>query len=207
MLEKITVFEKIRFFIHIPSIFCNVQHADSEGTLLVDQDRLSMPTVTTMSSNPELKTALPGMIHNRQDHESSTGSLDDIKDSRLLQEEKAQSAEDRIGGENAEEEDLMGVEQVADFASSVLAAISCWRYRAKALLFDQITTVRVTYRFLFHVCKLAAATVHFVNRIPICCMLRLISAFAPTDLMLECSRCACMSHCMDITACMATNHT
>ncbi|XP_050989725.1 pleckstrin homology domain-containing family G member 3 isoform X1 [Labeo rohita] len=119
-----------------------LKHADSEGTLLVDQDRLSMPTVTTMSSNPELKTALPGMIHNRQDHESSTGSLDDIKDSRLLQEEKAQSAEDRIGGENAEEEDLMGVEQVADFASSVLAAISCWRYRAKALLFDQITTDR-----------------------------------------------------------------
>ncbi|XDV43782.1 hypothetical protein PO909_012192 [Leuciscus waleckii] len=36
----------------------------------------------------------------------------------------------------------MGVEQVADFASSVLAAISCWRYRAKALLFDQITTDR-----------------------------------------------------------------
>lgn len=143
----------------------------------MDKDHLSI-LPTTVSSNPELKTAVPGMIQNGQDHESSTGSLDD---SRL--EEKAKSAEDRIGGDNGEEEDLMGVEQVADFASSVLAAISCWRYRAKALLFDQITTVRVTYRFLFHVHNLAAAS---VQSHPICCMLRPISAFAPTDLMLKC---------------------
>ncbi|XP_016117046.1 pleckstrin homology domain-containing family G member 3-like [Sinocyclocheilus grahami] len=113
-----------------------LKHADSEGTLLVDKDHLSI-LPTTVSSNPELKTAVPGMIQNGQDHESSTGSLDD---SRL--EEKAKSAEDRIGGDNGEEEDLMGVEQVADFTSSVLAAISCWHHRAKALLFDQITTDR-----------------------------------------------------------------
>ncbi|XP_073683581.1 pleckstrin homology domain-containing family G member 3-like [Garra rufa] len=83
-------------------------HADSEGTLLRDQDRLSMPTanVTTLNSNPELKTAIPVMIQSEQDHESSTGLLDDIKDHRLLQEEKAKSGED-----NAEEEDLLGVEQ------------------------------------------------------------------------------------------------
>ncbi|XP_016391695.1 pleckstrin homology domain-containing family G member 3-like isoform X4 [Sinocyclocheilus rhinocerous] len=82
-----------------------LKHADSEGTLLVDKDHLSI-LPTTVSSNPELKTAVPGMIQNGQDHESSTGSLDD---SRL--EEKAKSAEDRIGGDNGEEEDLMGVEQ------------------------------------------------------------------------------------------------
>ncbi|XP_043088318.1 pleckstrin homology domain-containing family G member 3 isoform X2 [Puntigrus tetrazona] len=114
-----------------------LKHADSEGTLLVDKDRLSILPAATMSSTPELKTAVPGLIQNGQDHQSSTGSLDD----RRL-EEKAKSAEDRIGGDNGGEEDLMGVEQVADFASSVLAAISCWRYRAKALLFDQITTDR-----------------------------------------------------------------
>ncbi|XP_016099780.1 pleckstrin homology domain-containing family G member 3-like isoform X2 [Sinocyclocheilus grahami] len=88
-----------------------LKHADSEGTLLVDKDRLSIlpsTNVTTVSSNLELKSALPGMIQNGQDHESSTGSLDDVKDCRL--EEKAKSAEDRIGGDN-EEEDLMGVEQ------------------------------------------------------------------------------------------------
>ncbi|XP_058605112.1 pleckstrin homology domain-containing family G member 3 isoform X3 [Onychostoma macrolepis] len=113
-----------------------LKHADSEGTLLVDKDHLSV-LPTTVSSNPELKAAVSGMIQNGQDHESSTGSLDD---SRL--EEKAKSTEDRIGGDDGEEEDLIGVEQVADFASSVLAAISCWRFRAKALLFDQITTDR-----------------------------------------------------------------
>lgn len=119
----------------------------------MDKDHLSV-LPTTVSSNPELETAV-------QDHESSTGTLDD---SRL--EEKAKSAEDRSGGDNGEEEDLMGVEQVADFASSVLAAISCWRYRAKALLFDQITTVRDTYRFLFHVYNLVSALVQSVNHIP-----------------------------------------
>ncbi|XP_026142433.1 pleckstrin homology domain-containing family G member 3 isoform X2 [Carassius auratus] len=110
-----------------------LKHADSEGTLLVDKDRLSMLPTTT-NSNPELKTTEPGMIQNGQHHESSTGSLDDR--------EKAKSAEDRIGGDNVEEEDLMGVEQVADFATSVLAAISCWHYRAKALLFNQFITDR-----------------------------------------------------------------
>lgn len=135
----------------------------------MDKDRLStLPTTNvTARSNPELKTAEPGMVQNGQDLESSTSSLYGVKERRLRleeeeeeEEEKAKTAaEDRIG-DNGEEEDLMGVEQVADFASSVLAAISCWRYRAKALLFDQITTVRlsVTYFFLFSVHNLAATT-------------------------------------------------
>ncbi|XP_052386188.1 pleckstrin homology domain-containing family G member 3 isoform X1 [Carassius gibelio] len=92
-----------------------LKHADSEGTLLVDQDHLSIlsaTNVTTVSSNPELKTASPGMIQNGQDRESSTGSLDDIKERRF--EEKAKSAEDTIGGDDGEEEDLMGVEQERD---------------------------------------------------------------------------------------------
>ncbi|XP_067310980.1 pleckstrin homology domain-containing family G member 3 isoform X2 [Pseudorasbora parva] len=123
-------------------------HADSEGTLLVDKDRLSIlpsTNVTPLSSNPELKAAVPGTVQNAQDLESSSGSLDDVKERTLLleeEEEKENTTEDRIGGDIGEEEVLMGVEQVADFASSVLAAISCWHYRAKALLFDQITTDR-----------------------------------------------------------------
>ncbi|XP_067223522.1 pleckstrin homology domain-containing family G member 3 isoform X2 [Chanodichthys erythropterus] len=121
-----------------------LKHAESEGTLLVDKDRLSiLPTTNIMalSSNPELKASVPELVQKGQDHESSTGSLDDIKERRLLleeEEEKAKMAEDRIGGDIGE----VAVEQVADFASSVLAAISCWQYRAKALLFDQITTDR-----------------------------------------------------------------
>lgn len=92
-----------------------LKHADSEGTLLVDKDRLSiLPTtnVTALSSNPELKAAVPGMVPNGQDLESSTGSLDDVKERRRLleEEEKAKTAEDRIG-DIGEEEVLMGVEQ------------------------------------------------------------------------------------------------
>ncbi|XP_039518932.1 pleckstrin homology domain-containing family G member 3 isoform X1 [Pimephales promelas] len=123
-----------------------LKHADSEGTLLVDTDRLSIlpSTNVTARSTPDLKTAVPGMLQSGRDLESSTSSLYDVKERRLRleeEEEKARTtAEDQIGGDNGE--DLMGVEQVADFASSVLAAISCWRYRAKALLFDQITTDR-----------------------------------------------------------------
>lgn len=112
----------------------------------MDTDRLSiLPTtnITTLSSNPELKASVPELVQNGQDLESSTGSLDDVKERRLLleeEEEEAKTAEDRIGGDIGE----VAVEQVADFASSVLAAISCWQYRAKALLFDQITTVRLS---------------------------------------------------------------
>ncbi|XP_052041575.1 pleckstrin homology domain-containing family G member 3 isoform X2 [Apodemus sylvaticus] len=39
--------------------------------------------------------------------------------------------------EEAEEESLAVAEQVADFASSLLAALHCWHYRANALLFSR----------------------------------------------------------------------
>lgn len=35
-------------------------------------------------------------------------------------------------------------DRVADFASSMLAAISCWHYRARALLSMEVTTVRLS---------------------------------------------------------------
>ncbi|KAK7153455.1 hypothetical protein R3I93_011387 [Phoxinus phoxinus] len=88
-----------------------LKHADSEGTLLLDKDRLSiLPTTNaTARSNPQLKTAAPGMVQSGQDLESSTSSLYDVKERSLrLEEEEAKTpAEERIG----EEEDLMGVEQ------------------------------------------------------------------------------------------------
>lgn len=52
--------------------------------------------------------------------------------------------EEEDEGESYKEDILMGDDQVADFASSVLAAISCWHYRAKALLSTHFTTVRVS---------------------------------------------------------------
>ncbi|MCH3754005.1 hypothetical protein LZB89_08990, partial [Campylobacter coli] len=39
--------------------------------------------------------------------------------------------------EEEEEESLAVAEQVADFASSLLAALHCWHYRANALLFSR----------------------------------------------------------------------
>ncbi len=55
---------------------------------------------------------------------------------------------------------LMEDNQVADFASSMLAAISCWHYRARALLSMDFTTVRfsatkgiLSYPTWLHVCQ------------------------------------------------------
>lgn len=44
--------------------------------------------------------------------------------------------------EEEEEESLAVAEQVADFASSLLAALHCWHYRANALLFSRGAMVR-----------------------------------------------------------------
>lgn len=61
-----------------------------------------------------------------------------------LEPEKAVEEQDVEDGESYKEDILMGDDQVADFASSVLAAISCWHYRARSLLSTHFTTVRVS---------------------------------------------------------------
>ncbi|XP_037393818.1 pleckstrin homology domain-containing family G member 3 isoform X2 [Pygocentrus nattereri] len=48
--------------------------------------------------------------------------------------------QDEEGEENGSDDILMEDDQVADFASSMLAAISCWHYRARALLSAGFTT-------------------------------------------------------------------
>lgn len=58
--------------------------------------------------------------------------------------EEAKEEEDEEEGDSYKEDVLMGDDQVADFASSVLAAISCWHYKARALLSTHFTTVRVS---------------------------------------------------------------
>lgn len=50
------------------------------------------------------------------------------------------------GSEEEEEEESLAVaEQVADFASSLLAALHCWHYRANALLFSRGAMVRCLF--------------------------------------------------------------
>lgn len=51
------------------------------------------------------------------------------------------------GSEEEEEESLAVAEQVADFASSLLAALHCWHYRANALLFSRGAMVRCLFDF------------------------------------------------------------
>lgn len=106
---------------------CVTQHADSEGALLVVKERRSLPPAADVSA------LSAEMRQNHQDLESSTGSLYHPDGSRPHgeQEEEQKSADDR--GED---------EQVADFTTSVLAALSCLQYRVRALLSHPITTVR-----------------------------------------------------------------
>lgn len=91
------------------------------------------------------------------------------------------------GREDEDEEIMVKDEQVADFASSVLAAISCWRYKARALLFTRVATVSLTVTIcffpffpllgivtplLFH-----SMSLHCSSQIALSCMLHLMSAF------------------------------
>lgn len=48
------------------------------------------------------------------------------------------------GEESGSDDVLMEDDQVADFASSMLAAISCWHYRARALLSAGFAPVRLS---------------------------------------------------------------
>lgn len=74
----------------------------------------------------------------------SDPKLDSPSSEGVLQLDKAEEAMEEKEGESYKEDILMEDDQVADFASSVLAAISCWHYRAQALLSTHFTTVRVS---------------------------------------------------------------
>ncbi|XP_038621626.1 pleckstrin homology domain-containing family G member 3 isoform X1 [Tachyglossus aculeatus] len=56
------------------------------------------------------------------------------------EEEEEKEEEEKEEEEEEEEESLEIAEQVADFASSLLAALHCWHYRANALLFSRGAT-------------------------------------------------------------------
>ncbi|KAI7804442.1 putative pleckstrin homology domain-containing family G member 3-like [Triplophysa rosa] len=113
-----------------PTTVCVTQHADSEGALLVVKERRSLPPAADGSA------LTSEMRENQQDLESSTGSLYDPDETRPHgeREEDQKNADD--GGED---------EQVADFTTSVLAALSCLQYRARALLSHPITTLARQY--------------------------------------------------------------
>lgn len=93
------------------------------------------------------------------DSDLKLGSSPSEGGQELEKEEEAKEEEEE--GESYKEDILMGDDQVADFASSVLAAISCWHYRARALLSTHFTTVRVSATHGFPIsCSIPLALQH-----------------------------------------------
>uniref|UniRef100_UPI00398ECC2A pleckstrin homology domain-containing family G member 3-like n=1 Tax=Pristiophorus japonicus TaxID=55135 RepID=UPI00398ECC2A len=109
-----------------------LKHAGSDGELLGNKDSLNnsisgVSTLGSSASEPE------GERHdNEDDLTHSKDSLDLLNASDS--DETARGTELVQGGVEPEEELMIEGDQVADFASSLLAAISCWHYRARALL-------------------------------------------------------------------------
>ncbi|KAM6961307.1 pleckstrin homology domain-containing family G member 3-like [Aplochiton taeniatus] len=103
-----------------------LQHADSEGSLLGDQ----MPSLQPVASVPAL-----GSDQGESQAERPSPEV-------LIPGEREHP---ELAGPEEEEEEVTGLadHQVADFASSMLAAISCWHHRATALLSTPFTTVRL----------------------------------------------------------------
>ncbi|XDV41652.1 hypothetical protein PO909_010473, partial [Leuciscus waleckii] len=113
-----------------------VQHSDSMGALAAEtwplQATSSVSALGLCESSAEMpvereENSLEGLI--LSDNEEAVRSSPSLK-GRLMQDN-----EDEAEGEESDSDDiLMEDNQVADFASSMLAAISCWHYRARALL-------------------------------------------------------------------------
>ncbi|XP_041070375.1 pleckstrin homology domain-containing family G member 3 isoform X1 [Carcharodon carcharias] len=109
----------------------SLKHAGSDGELLGNKDSLN--SMTGVSTRGPSTSEAEGERHDSED------ILAQSKDSLELlnasdSEETARGTEFVQEGLEPEEELMIEGDQVADFASSLLAAISCWHYRARALL-------------------------------------------------------------------------
>lgn len=139
------------------------QHADSMGILLSDSSQSSLQAAASASilssSVEEVETERPVTEDSTKKWLSldwlSMNGLESCQLERPFYREKEEEKEgmlDKVMKRSREDEDeeiLVKDEQVADFASSVLAAISCWRYKARALLFTRVPMVRLTVTFCF----------------------------------------------------------
>ncbi|XP_051954783.1 pleckstrin homology domain-containing family G member 3-like [Xyrauchen texanus] len=121
-----------------------LKHANSEGALPADGRPLkAKASVSTLGSSiseseadrPALddEDSLEALIHgdNKESAPVSTSPKD-----RLTREDEEDAADEGSDSDDI----LMQDNQVADFASSMLDAISCWHYRARALLSMGFTT-------------------------------------------------------------------
>lgn len=131
-----------------------LQHADSEGALLGERCPLQAASgVGTLASGLDEPQAVSQRAKDLSPRRGSQEQLSPIdSDTKVgsspseggmeLEEAKGEKEEDE--GDSYKEDILLEDDQVADFASSVLAAISCWQYKARALLSTHFTTVRVS---------------------------------------------------------------
>eukprot|EP00062_Callorhinchus_milii_P008654 gi/632951600/ref/XP_007891392.1/ PREDICTED: pleckstrin homology domain-containing family G member 3-like [Callorhinchus milii] len=112
----------------------SLKHAGSDGQLLGKVDSLS-----SMASNSTLNSSIGERPDNEEELALSKESLDQLRASDS--DETARGTVLEQGAGELEEEDIMMEgDQVADFASTLLAAISCWHYRARALLSARFST-------------------------------------------------------------------
>ncbi|XP_016376251.1 pleckstrin homology domain-containing family G member 3-like isoform X2 [Sinocyclocheilus rhinocerous] len=122
-----------------------LKHSDSEGAL--DVDRWPLQASASISTHGLCESSAEKPVAQEEyspealipsDNEEPIHSSPSLK-ARLMQEDG-----DEAEGEGSDSDDiLMEDNQVADFASSMLAAISCWHYRARALLSMDFTTDEV----------------------------------------------------------------
>ncbi|XP_075964702.1 pleckstrin homology domain-containing family G member 3-like [Anarhichas minor] len=127
-----------------------LKHADSEGALVGERCSLQPATsvstlASSLSESQAERPCVEDLIPRRDSQEQLSPSdsdpkLDSPPSERVPELEKTEEAKEEEEGESYKEDILMGDDQVADFASSVLAAISCWHYRARALLSTHFTT-------------------------------------------------------------------
>ncbi|XP_023658051.2 pleckstrin homology domain-containing family G member 3 isoform X1 [Paramormyrops kingsleyae] len=122
-----------------------LKHADSEGALQADrrslQARASVSTLGSSQGEPEAER--PSVEDDDEEPGVQKDSFERLSPSDSEEPRPGAPPCERVAQEdweNNEDDILMGDDQVADFASSMLAAISCWHYRAKALLFARFTT-------------------------------------------------------------------
>ncbi|XP_053290327.1 pleckstrin homology domain-containing family G member 3 isoform X1 [Pleuronectes platessa] len=124
-----------------------LKHAGSEGALLGDR-RTLQPAASVRTLDPGLddpqaeRPCVDDLIPRRDSLEqlSPTDTGPKLGSSCSEGGLELQKEEDEEEGESYKEDILMGDDQVADFANSVLAAISCWHFRARALLSTHFTT-------------------------------------------------------------------
>lgn len=118
---------------------CDVlQHSDSEGVLVGDRRSLQ-PAVSssTLGSSSLGESEADRAAQDEEEEGEELGSRKDSLERLMCSEEEEDDEAGRL------DEVLLEDEQVEDFASSVLAAISCWHYTVQAFL-SSTGTVRLS---------------------------------------------------------------